>query len=168
MPISLKFEVYGFGAGFVILSEIEMNKTMKTNKVILTLSMLLIVVCSFGRKPPVSVQKAFKQKFPQSSHVTWTKATQTLWEAFFTINGVKSAAEFSVEGTWLETEVAIKESELPTVLHEALTTNYAGWLIADANKIESDRHGTVYVIDFNKGMMKKVLAFNEDGTLATE
>ena len=141
---------------------------MKTNKMILTLGMMFIIVCSFAAKPPVSVQKGFEQKFPGSIRVTWIKVTATVWEAFFSLNGSKSSADFLVNGTWLETEVEIKESELPVAAHDAITTICSGWAISESYKIETGQNGIIFEVDLRKGMLKKVVAFKEDGTPVTE
>lgn len=62
---------------------------------------------------PSAVQIAFQEKFPQSSDVTWEKESDQELEAAFTLNGEKMSANFSQDGTWLETESEIKEHELP-------------------------------------------------------
>jgi len=141
---------------------------MKTNKIILTLSVMLISVYALAGKPPMSVQKAFEQKFPGSIRVTWIKETATIWEASITLNGINSTVLFSTDGTWLETEVKIKESELPAAAHAAIRTNCSGWTISESNKVETGQNGIIFVVDLRKGILKKVAAFKEDGTPVTE
>lgn len=141
---------------------------MKTNTLILTLSMMLIAVCSFARKPPVSVQKAFQQKFPGSLNVIWIKETVNLWEAFFTINGIKSSADFTEEGIWLNTEIQIQESELPIGLSDIVRSSSPDWIIEEINKIQTVSHGTIYAIDVRKGLFKRIITLNEECNLVNE
>ncbi len=140
---------------------------MKTQRMILILSMILIAMSAFSGKPPAPVKKAFEQKFPGLSNVRWVKASAALWEVHFDVNGSDGFADFTVEGVWLETEIQTKESELPLAIENAIKTQCAGWIMVEVNKIETNQHGIVYVADVKKGMKNKAVAFKEDGTPLT-
>lgn len=133
----------------------------------MNLSLMLVTLCSFGGKPPVLVQKAFQQKFPGSTHVTWRKETNALWEAFFTLDGIKRAADFSIAGTWLETETEVKRSDLPAAAQATLSAQFHGWTLIAANKVENASHLIVYVTDISRYTITKVVAFKEDGATIT-
>ena len=50
------------------------------------------------------VQSAFNKMFPSAENVKWSQEDATQWEAEFNINDQKFSANFSGDGTWLETE----------------------------------------------------------------
>lgn len=92
----------------------------------------------------------------------------TEWEAEFTLNGSKISANFSTDGTWVETEKMIPSSQLPKAVADAIKTKYPGWAIAEADQTETAKHGTIYEADIKKGKDTKALAFKEDGTPVNE
>jgi hypothetical protein len=136
---------------------------MKTNKLILMLSMMLIFACSFAGKPPVSVLKAFAKRFPGKKEVTWIKESSTKWEAYFSVNGTTRYVDFSVDGKWVETEIRIEETELPSAAVKSLDSEFAEWLVVDAYRIENHKHGVVYAVDLKRGIQLMVVAYDQEG-----
>jgi hypothetical protein len=135
---------------------------------LLILSLAIFCNYSFGITPPAAVQKAFEKKFPTATMVSWGKEGAKEWEAEFTFNGSKISANFTDDGTWLETEKAIKVIELPKAVAESIKTKFQGWVISAADKTETPKLGTIYEADLKKGKEKKSVAFREDGTLVSE
>ena len=135
---------------------------------LMIMSVALIYSCSFAGKPPVVVQNSFNKKFPTATKVSWGKEGAKEWEAEFTFEGNKISANFTDDGTWLETEKEIKAANLPKAVAEAIKSKYSGWTITEADKTESLKHGTIYEADLKKGMEKKGVAFKEDGTPVAE
>jgi hypothetical protein len=123
---------------------------------------------SFAATPPAAVQKAFTAKFPSATKVTWGKEGAKEWEAEFTFEGNKVSANFSEDGKWLETEREIKVAALPAAVAAAVKAKYPGWIIAEADKTETAKHGLIYEVDLTKGTEKKDAAFKEDGTPVVE
>lgn len=132
------------------------------------LAIVLIYSCSFASTPPKAVSDAFMKKFPTATKISWGKEGPKEWEAEFTLNGDKISANFGQEGNWLETEQEIKASSLPAAVLSNVKTKYATWKIAEADKTETDKHGTIYEIDLKKGLKSKSLAFKADGTAVKE
>ena len=124
--------------------------------------------CSFAMIPPKAVKDAFNKKFPAATKITWGKEAAKEWEAEFTFEGSKISANFYEDGTWLETEKEIKATSLPTAVANAIKTTYPGWKIAEADKTETSKHGTIYEADLKKGTSKKAVAYKEDGTPVKE
>ncbi len=137
-------------------------------KVMMILALVLIYSCSFASTPPKVVSDAFTKKFPTATKVSWGKEGPKEWEAEFTLNGEKISANFGQDGTWLETEQEIKASSLPAAVLANVKAKYAAWKIAEADKTETDKHGTIYEVDLKKGMKSKSLAFKADGTAVKE
>ncbi len=139
-------------------------------KKIALMFMAVAMFCSysFAMTPPKVVKNAFDKKFPNATKITWGKEAAKEWEAEFTFEGSKISANFYQDGTWLETEKEIKATSLPVAVATAIKTNYQGWTIAEADKTETSKHGTIYEADLKKGTQKKSVAYKEDGTSVKE
>ena len=132
------------------------------------MSIAVIYSCSFAGTPPAAVQKTFEQKFPKATNVSWGKENKKEWEAEFTIDGSKISANFTNEGTWVETEKKITVSELPKAVSDAIQKQYPDWKITEADKTETAKNGVIYEADIKSGTQKKGVAFKEDGTPVKE
>ncbi len=132
------------------------------------MSIALIYSCSFATTPNASVQKAFAKKFPGATKVTWGKEGPKELEAEFTFEGSKISANFALDGTRLETEREIKSSDLPKAVTTSIKAKYPNWVIIEADKTESSKHGTIYEADLKMGTKKKGVAYKEDGTSVVE
>ena len=137
-------------------------------KVMMILAIVLIYSCSFASTPPKAVSEAFMKKFPAATKISWGKEGPKEWEAEFTFNGEKISANFGQDGTWLETEQEIKATNLPAAVLADVKAKYATWRIAEADKTETAKHGTIYEVDLKKGLKSKSLAFKADGTAVKE
>ncbi|WP_291122604.1 PepSY-like domain-containing protein, partial [Flavobacterium sp. UBA6046] len=127
-----------------------------------------IYSCSFAKTPPKAVTDAFAKKFPTATKVSWGVEGPKEWEAEFTLEGEKISANFTQDGTWLETEKEIKSTSLPKAVLSAVKLKYNDWKIVEADKTETAKHGTIYEVDLKKGLKTKSLAFKEDGTSIKE
>ncbi len=139
-------------------------------KKLLLMFTAVILFYSFtsASQPPVAVEKAFKQKFPTATNVSWGKEAAKEWEAEFTFEGNKISANFMEDGRWVETEQKIKIAELPYAVATKLKTTYSGWVITEADKTETSKNGTIYEADLKMGKKKKSLAFKENGNIIKE
>lgn len=135
---------------------------------LIILSIALTCICSLAGTPPAAIQKAFEQKFPKATKVTWGRENQKEWEAGFTFNGGKLSANFTNDGAWVETEKEITVSEFPKAVTDAIQKKYPGWKITEADRTETAKNGLIYEADIKSGMHKKEVAFKEDGTAVTE
>jgi len=140
---------------------------MKKISIAFVLIVLLSSFC-FALKPPVVVKKAFDQKFPEATKVKWGKENKTVWEADFFVKGIKMSSNFSENGTWVETEVPIKVSELPKAVADAINKKYSQWKIVEADRTETAKNGVIYEADLKLGKQQKGVAFKEDGTEVKE
>ncbi len=135
-------------------------------KIILFAGIMFITYCSFGVNPPAAVQKAFTQKFEGASNVKWGKESSNEYEAEFTMNEVKMSANFSSEGTWLETETGIEVKQLPEKVIDAISETYPGWEIIEADRIENVKKGLQYEVNLKSGTKKKEIIFTPEGNPA--
>ncbi len=125
---------------------------------------VLMSSLSYCLTPPAAVKKAFEQKFPNVTKVKWGKETKTVFEAEFVFKGIKTSANFSQDGSWVETETQIKISELPNAVTNAINKDYPKSKILKAEKTESDKNGITYETLIKSGKHKKAVEFKEDGT----
>jgi hypothetical protein len=132
-------------------------------KLVMIMSIVFVCSCAFAGTPPDTVKKAFAKKFPTATKVSWGVEGPKEWEAEFTLEGNKISANFSEDGTWLETEREIKAANLPKAVLASIKSKYNDWKIAEADKTETSKHGTIYEVDLKKGMKSKSLAFKENG-----
>jgi hypothetical protein len=133
-------------------------------KIILFTGILFMSVSSFCTNPPEAVQKAFTNQFAKAANVKWDKENATEYEAEFMLNGSKMSANYSADGTWLETESEIKIVELPVKVKESISKTYPGWEIAAVSKIETSKKGTFYEADLKSGAKKKEVTFTAEGS----
>lgn len=118
----------------------------------------------FAAKPPAKVQRAFEAKFPAAANVKWGKENSTEWEAEFTLNGVKTSANFKTTGDWVETESKIDVSELPEAVTSEIKKLYPKGEITAAFRIESAKDGTKYEADVRTGKKIGEVILKADGT----
>jgi len=113
---------------------------------------------------PVTVKTAFEQKFPGTQKVKWGKETTNEWEAEFIFNGKAYSANYTSDGTWMETEYSVSGSEIPAVVKKTLENEFPGYKLLGSDISETPK-GKVYEFDIKTGNIKKEVALNTDGTL---
>jgi len=106
-----------------------------------------------GAKVPASVKTAFQKAHP-AVKVKW-EMEQANYEAGFTLNGKETSEVYAPSGMLLETESAIKSSELPATVLAKLK----GMKIAKAAKI-TKANGT---IQYEAEVKGKDLLFDANG-----
>ena len=136
--------------------------------IIILIGITMSCSISFAVAPPIAVQKAFEQKFPKATKVSWGKENRKEWEAEFSLGGNKISANFANDGTWLETERTIAVSELPKAVSESINKAYPAWKITETEKTESLSKGIIYEAEIKSGLHKKEISLKEDGTLIKE
>jgi hypothetical protein len=95
-----------------------------------------------SEKVPAAVKASFQAKFPGVGKVEWKLKGDQNYEAEFTRDGVEVAAKFDPKGKWLETETAIKESELTEEVRKTIAAEFKGYKIVETQKVEraEDKH----------------------------
>ncbi len=126
-------------------------------------STLITVIFSVSNPPP-AVLKAFEQKFPKATEVKWGKENATEYEAEFDLGDTEMSANFSPDGTWLETETEISVDHLPAKVSEAIARQYPDWQMTGASHVEKPNAKSVYEVNIKSGMKKKEVVLSEDGT----
>ncbi|MEO6916806.1 MAG: PepSY-like domain-containing protein [Chitinophagaceae bacterium] len=83
---------------------------------------------------PAAAKAALTKAFPGATAVKWDKE-KAGYEAEFKLNGKQMSANFDGQGSMLESETAIKSSELPAPALEYIKTHYKGAKITETAKI---------------------------------
>ncbi|MDB5232259.1 MAG: hypothetical protein JWN76_3064 [Chitinophagaceae bacterium] len=116
-------------------------------------------------KVPATVKVSFSRQFPGVS-AKWEKEQQN-YEAGFTQGGHASSALFEANGTFLESEIAIKASGLPAKVNAYIAKHHSGKNIREAAKItkadgeinyEAEVIGQDLIFDANGNFVKEVKA----------
>ena len=132
-------------------------------KIILLLGIMFMSYCSFSGNPPAAVQKAFNQQFSKATDIKWGKENTSEYEADFVLNGAKMSANYTADGTWLETETEIKADQLPAKVTEYISKTYPGWETVNASKVETAKKGIIYEADLKSGTKKKEVSVTSEG-----
>jgi uncharacterized membrane protein YkoI len=124
-------------------------------KALLIITALCIVTFAFAQEkgkasPPEKVKTSFAKKFPKAEKVKWEQENATEWEAEFKLAGAEYSANFNNDGTWIETEHEIKQSEIPAAVKKTLDTEFAGYKVEEYEMVETAK-GTFYEFELEKG-----------------
>jgi hypothetical protein len=124
---------------------------------------LLIQACIQSVSP--TVNDAFFSKFPDAKRVKWSKEDPTIYEVEFRLNKSEMTANFDEKGTLLETEVEIKESQLPEPVKTALVIDFKEYKIGEISTVEEPGKDLKYEIAVKKKSENLELVFSSDGKL---
>lgn len=116
---------------------------------------------------PKSVKKEFNKKFPIAKNVEWEMEKEGEWEAEFEIDEVNYSANFSDEGKWVETEYAIKESDLPKEIKMAIQNQFSAYSIDEMEVLETSK-GRFFEILLEKGGNATEIVFNTSGDVISK
>ena len=116
-------------------------------------------------KVPDVVKTAFNNKFPGASEIKWEKENKNELEANFKMNNTAVSANFSLDGTWVETETTIPANELPAPVTNAVNTKYPGAVYGRTEKIEKPGNKVFYEVNITMKGKKKELELNPDGVI---
>lgn len=120
---------------------------------------------------PTPVKDAFKKQFPTAKVEKWEKEGSN-YEAEFHANKVETCAVYDSNGKFIESEIEIKESELPKGIADYIAKNLSGKKVKESCKI-TDATGAVsyeveienidYIFDANGTFIKKEEEKEKDG-----
>ncbi|MCG1035755.1 PepSY-like domain-containing protein [Polaribacter sargassicola] len=138
---------------------------MKKITLFTVLSILLAFTsCDKEEVAPKQVADAFIAKFPTATDVEWEKESDKEWEAEFKIDGKEHSSNFMQNGTWVETEYEIEETEIPEFVMGVLKSNFSEYEI-DEMELSTTKDGIVYEFLIEKEDSKMEVAINPQGTI---
>ena len=143
---------------------------MKGITLVVTASLFSLYSCSQdipADKVPSVVLNAVQAKFGNAVKIEWEKKNN-LYEAEFKMDSTEYAVYIDPAGKLVMHKLDIKENELPAAVLTIISTEYVGYKIDDAEKVEKDGV-TYYQVELEgKGKKDLELIFSADGKLATQ
>ena len=148
--------------------------TMNVKAPVLGLGVLVILIGLFGismtkvkTEVPKAVLEAFAAKYPAAQKVKWEEEEEGVYEAEFKMNGKEMSANFKADGTWLETEMEIKKSDLPQVVKTAIASQFPGYELEEVEQIETPDRAVAYevILENESDDVDMEAVFSADGTL---
>lgn len=116
---------------------------------------------------PVIVAEAFKEKYPDEKNPDWERDANGYWEAHYKKDGEKYRADFTPEGSWIETENSIDKADLPDAVKKTIEEKYPDREITEVEYVVSSREGNFYDVEFKQEDKNMDVEIKEDGTVIT-
>jgi hypothetical protein len=116
-------------------------------------------------KAPDAVAQAFQQKYASVTGETWHKMASGDWYADFSEDSSSSKAEFTPEGQWVATRIALNSSQLPDTITNAIQQKYPGATVSQATHIERADVSPYYEISLQVNGAEKDILANNGGTI---
>ena len=114
-------------------------------KILVALMIALTITSALNaqlRKVPAAVTEAFKTKFSSASQVEW-KDRIINFEASFSQDDITKTAQFTKDGTWVETTSTMAFSGLPVAVQDGFKkSKYADWEIKTITVVEESKKST--------------------------
>ena len=117
------------------------------------------------KKVPDVVKEAFSKKYPDEKKESWSVDKNGSYEAKFKEGGEKFRADFTPDGTWIETETSLKEKDLPKAVKKAIKAQYDDIKIIEIERTDHYKKGLFYDVEFKKDGDKFDIEFAADGTI---
>lgn len=133
------------------------SKTVIMKRIIFTVLISFILIgASFAQKfnankLPAAVKQAFAAKFQNVSNASWELEDRTIYKVTFLQNNNNMFAVFNQEGIWIETKTTINVSELPVEVQKSIASEFEGYNINKAVKVERFDKGIRYGAELSKG-----------------
>ena len=137
---------------------------MKKSNLLMTAALGMTLISCAQNDLPTEVKSSFDKKFPTATAVKWDKENDTEWEAEFKNDGISYSANFSIDGTWVETEHKVSRKDLPTEITAILSKDFADYKIEEVEKFEKP-NSSGYDIEIEKGEEMFELVFDNSGKL---
>ena len=138
--------------------------------ILLAIALMSNTACSQQKTidVPAAVMAAFNAKFPGINKVKWEMENEKEYEAEFKFNKQEMSANFDKEGNWLVTEIEIKINELPASVQATLKTDFTGFKIKKAYKLENADNGNRFEVEIEEGKESLEVLFTSDGKLISQ
>ena len=117
--------------------------------------LLLLWLClgsmiALAQAVPPEVEEAFEEKYGNAELERWEVDVNGYWEAQFEIGDEEYRADFTKEGTWVETERNLKLDQLPDRVQEAIKLDFGNDEIAEIEEVDHPRKGLFYDVEFKR------------------
>ena len=132
---------------------------------------LFLVACeepaaqSITDDTPEAVKVAFQKQYPGEDDPDWHLDDRGNYEAHFKQDGEKWRADYRPDGTWVETEATIKFKDLPTLVQNAIESEYDEDDITEIELVKHPTKGVFYDVEFKYGGQKWDTEYDAGGQI---
>lgn len=145
---------------------------MKRNLLFWITGLIFLAGCSDDNDsvtPNAQVAKAFSEKYPAASQVSWEPKNSYMTVKFL-YDQLSNTAWFNQNGQWHLTETELRsKDQLPEAVLSAFTSSvYAQWTIDEIDRLERPDSENIYVLEVKNGQQEYELYYSEDGVLIKE
>ena len=96
--------------------------------------------------------------------LTGIKKGSSIWEAEFKLDGKEMSANYDADGNWKETEEEIQQNEVPSVVNDALHSNYPSATVNHVFKVENTE-GIAYEYEIKNNGNKMEIVVDSAGKI---
>ena len=119
-------------------------------------------------KVPAEAKSGFKAKYPAAQKVKWSIEKPGEFEVDFVLNKIEQSALVDAKGNVIETEIEVKESELPQTVRTTIAKDFTGFKLDEIEK-STDAKGVIsFEMQAFKGKDKFEIAFDGSGKLISK
>lgn len=130
---------------------------------------LAFVVGVSAQKPkeeiPAAAKSGFAAKYPAAQKVKWSIEKPGEFEVDFVLNKIEQSALVDAKGNIIETEIEIKEGELPQAVKASLAKDFAGYKLDEIEKATDAKGVVSFEMQAFKGKEKLEISFDATGKL---
>ncbi|MES2779487.1 MAG: PepSY-like domain-containing protein [Bacteroidota bacterium] len=125
----------------------------------------LLAANAFAADPPDSVEKTFKEQFPQAENYKWivTNEKNKEYAVEFTLGRDKLKAYYNTNGNLVETEKEMNPDLLPALVKQALETQFQHFKIIKSLVIEKNNKVSSYELVIKSDGVKTTMIMSTDG-----
>ena len=119
-------------------------------------------------KIPAEAKAGFAAKFPAAKSVKWSVEKPGEFEVDFTLNKVEQSCLLDSKGNLLETEIEVKEGDLPQAVRATIAKDFAGYKLGEINKATDAKGVVAFEMEAVKGKDKLAIEFDVNGKLLSK
>ena len=117
---------------------------------------------------PTAAKAGFAAKFPAAQKAKWSIEKPGEFEVDFILNKVEQSALVDTKGNIIETEVEVKESELPQAVKATIAKDFAGYKLDEITKATDAKGVVAFEMEAVKGKDKLAIEFDVNGQLLSK
>ncbi|MEI6276024.1 MAG: PepSY-like domain-containing protein [Prolixibacteraceae bacterium] len=133
---------------------------------------VLFVLGVSAQKPkeeiPAAAKSGFSAKFPAAQKVKWSIEKPGEFEVEFTLNKVEQSCLIDAKGNLVESEIEIRENELPQAVKTTINKDFSGFKLDEIEKATDAKGVVSFEMEAAKGKDKWELSFDPNGKLLSK
>lgn len=132
-------------------------------KLYLLISLLILSVSAGAEEPPRAVLENHRERYPEGSDLEWEVDSNSYWEASFEIDGKSFRADYTEDGTWVETERSLDFKELPSKVQIAVNRDLKDVEISEIESVDHYKKGQFFDVEVERDGPNKDYEYDAEG-----